>query len=208
MEGMMTLTFLDRFRTRRDAPAVPVFDGLAQVRAYWEGLRRGASIPARSALDPRGLAGVLDLVFLAERIGRGLVQVRIAGSGLAELAGLDLRGLPLSCLFAAESRPVLAQMLEQVTTGAAVAEVDLGSDRESAGSPVARLLLLPMVDEDGGKLVLGALSFVAGTPRRCKFLVLARREERLILPRGPVVLERPTEPIRRFGHLALVHTSE
>lgn len=36
----MTLTFLERLRPRRDPPPL-VFEGLAQVRAYWEGLREG-----------------------------------------------------------------------------------------------------------------------------------------------------------------------
>jgi hypothetical protein len=43
--------------------------GPAEVRAYWEGLRRDGAIPARTDLDPRGMADVLDQVFVAERIG-------------------------------------------------------------------------------------------------------------------------------------------
>lgn len=117
----MTISFLDHFKARGrtasalmpQAAALP-FAGLAEVRAYWEGLRRRNQLPLRSQLDPRGLAGALDRVFIAERIGRGLVQVRIAGSGLVALAETDPRGLPLSCLFAADSRPVLAQVLENM----------------------------------------------------------------------------------------------
>ncbi|OYW44709.1 MAG: hypothetical protein B7Z31_16160, partial [Rhodobacterales bacterium 12-65-15] len=72
MEAIMTLSFLDHFRSRTAPPVqVPVFDGLAQVRAYWEALRRPGILPARAALDPRGLGNVLDKVFLAERIGPG-----------------------------------------------------------------------------------------------------------------------------------------
>ncbi|MGL4237766.1 PAS domain-containing protein [Tabrizicola sp.] len=203
----MTLTFLERLRPRRDGPAMPVFDGLAQVRAYWEALRDRASLPARAALDPRGLSGVLDRVFLAERIGRGLAQVRIAGSGLSDLAGVDLKGLPLSCLFASEARPLLAQVLEQAFTEPAVAEIDLGSDRGQTGIAIARLLLLPLADEAGGKVLLGALSFANGEAPRCKFEVLARREERVLLQPSPVPQKVAAEPIRRFGHLALVHTN-
>ena len=202
----MTLTFLDRLRPPREIQPQPVFDGLAQVRAYWEGLRDGATLPARTALDPRGLSGVLDRVFLAERIGAGLVQVRIAGSGLTDFAGEDLRGLPLSCLFTPESRPLLAQSIERVFVEPAVAELDLGSDRATAGVPLARLLLLPLAEETDRRLILGAFGFVAATSARCKFQVLARREERVLLTAPPKV-EATVEPIRRFGHLSLVHTS-
>ena len=46
---------------RRVPPANPTrFTALQQVRAYWEGLRRGGQLPLRAAVDPRGIAGVLD----------------------------------------------------------------------------------------------------------------------------------------------------
>ena len=38
-ETKVTLIFLDRLRPRLDPPRNPVFEGLAQVRAYWEGMR-------------------------------------------------------------------------------------------------------------------------------------------------------------------------
>jgi hypothetical protein len=206
---MMTLNFLDRLRVRRPAqPApAPVFEGLAQVRAYWEGLRSDGQLPARAALDPRGLSGMLDRVFLAERIGRGLAQVRIAGSGLAEFAGMDVRGLPLSCLFAPESRHQLGLSLERVFEAPAVTELDLGSDRAAGGGLVARLLLLPLADEAGAKRVLGAISFAASAPARCKLQIRSWRDERLALPEAEII-EAPVQPIRRFGHLALVHTAD
>ena len=51
---MMTLGFLDRIRPRADVAHPATFAGPAQVRAYWEGLRQGAALPTRAALDPRG----------------------------------------------------------------------------------------------------------------------------------------------------------
>lgn len=203
----MSLSFLDRFHPQRPAQAPLVFEGLAQVRAYWEELRQGTALPARSAIDPRGLSGVLDRVLLAERIGRGLVQVRIAGSGLADFFGMDVRGLPLSCLFAAESRGQLDVTIERVFDQPAAAEIDLGSDRAAGGGLVARLLLLPLADDRGTKLVLGAVSFATGATR-CKFQIRTCRDEPL--PQAALVqADAPSaQPIRRFGHLSLVHVSE
>lgn len=205
----MTLGILDRLRPRRDAGQPVVIEGLSQARAYWEGLRGGASLPQRRAIDPRGLAGVLDRVFLADRIGRGLAQVRIAGSALGDFAGTDVRGLPLSCLFGPESRGLLADTLEQVFAGPALAELDLGSDRVPGGGIVARLLLLPMEDELGGRIVLGMIGFADPRPARCKLQILARREERLTLAPAPDPEPAPAVvPIRRMRHLALVHSSQ
>lgn len=204
----MSLSFMDRFRPQRPAQTPVVFDGLAQVRGYWEGLRHSGTLPARAAIDPRGLNGVLDRVFLAERIGRGLVQVRIAGSGLAEFAGMDIRGLPLSCLFAGESRKQLAETIERVFAEPAVAEVDLGSDRAAGGGLVARLLLLPLADEGGTKLMLGAISFAPGPTARCKLQIRSWRDERLPQAPTPPTEAPVAQPIRRVGHLSLVHVSE
>lgn len=209
----MTLTFLDRFRPRHVVPSPLVFDGLAQVRAYWEALRRDGALPRRSALDPRGLSGMLDRVFLAERIGHGLAQIRAAGSALADFAGTELRGLPLSCLFATDSRPLLAQSLERVFGEPVLAEFDLGSDRGQAGKAVARLLLLPMGDEPGTGMLLGALSFADQGRNPCKLQVLSRREERISLAK-PVTIypafapEETAALQRRHGHLTLVHSAQ
>ncbi|HMS96901.1 MAG TPA: PAS domain-containing protein [Tabrizicola sp.] len=209
----MGMTFLDRF-CKTAAPRQPlVIDGLAQVRAYWEGLRRTDRLPGREELDPRGLSGMLDRVFLAERIGQGLARVRIAGSCLTGIAdGTDLCGLPLSCLFAAESRPLLAQSVERVFSEPAIAEIDLGSDRGRAGVTIARMLLLPLADDAGAKILLGAVGFASDPGHACKFQLLARREERTNPPRHeqPVPVFAPEEavqPLLRRGHLTLVHVS-
>jgi hypothetical protein len=203
----MTLTFLDRFRPQPRQVALPTFDGLAQVRAYWEGLRQAGMPPARERLDPRGLGGVLDRVLLAERIGIGLAQVRMAGSALEDFAGIDLRGLPFSCLFAADARPLLAQALERVFGAATVVELDLGTDRQALGQTVARLLLLPLTDAAGGGLLLGAMAFADGQRVQGKLQILARRDEALPQEACQVLaLSAPRpQPIRQVGHLALVH---
>ncbi|WP_170971975.1 PAS domain-containing protein [Rhodobacter sp. SY28-1] len=203
----MTLGFLDRLLPQPRTTLPAVIHGLSQTRAYWEGLRQGSALPQRKAIDPRGLVGVLDRVFLADRIGRGVAQIRIAGSALTDFAGMDVRGLPLSCLFGAESRGLLGDTLEKVFTGPAVAELDLGSDRTPG--PFARLLLLPLEDETGGRLVLGAMGFAEERHARCKLQILSRREEVLQLARAAVDdMPLAVEPLRRRGHLALVHSAE
>lgn len=202
----VTLGFLERLR-QRTVPAVPpVHEGPSQVRAYWEGLRQGHDLPARAALDPRGLGGILDRVLLVERIGKGLAQVRIGGSTLTELAGTELIGLPLSCLFTPESRPLLALALEEAFTGPAIVEIDLGSDRGSAGLAIARLILLPLRHEGDRLQLLGAIGMAART-RACKLQVLSRRSERLVLPPAPCPPPVPAaeeRTVRHHGHLRLV----
>lgn len=196
--------------------------GPAEVRAYWEALRRDGAIPARADLDPRGMADVLEQVFVAERIGRGLVGLRIAGMALTDLAGTEMKGLPLSVLFTPESRAQLAEVLERVLSLPQVAELQL--DAESGiGRPAlsARLLLLPLHSNAGPRnLLLGCLATTGETgraPRR--FSVSRVTEERLILPGlpqasappAPAFAEPPVPPLApaRPGrpHLRLVHSA-
>jgi hypothetical protein len=202
------LGFLDRLR--QHGATVPPLElaGPSQVRGYWDGLRVGTALPSRAALDPRGLGGVLDRVFLAERIGTGLVQVRVAGSALAELAGTELKGLPLSCIFTPESRPLLAQAVEEVFAAPAVVEIDLGSDRGRAGLAMARLVLLPLQDEGDCRQLLGVFGLAEGAGA-AKLQILGRRSERLTRPapqRAPATEPEPQPvPERRHRHLRLVH---
>ena len=199
----LKLVQLSRLLPRRTSPAI--FAGPAQLRAYWEGLRTGGGLPERSQLDPRGLGGILDRVFLAEPIGRGLVQVRIAGSALTEVAGMDLRGLPLSCLFAAEARTALSDALRPVIDGKALAELDLAAQGQGAGA-VARLLLLPLADGPDRRLVLGCLGLGAGLlGPRLKLTILRLQVEQLPdATRTPA----PAPSHRRIPHLTLVHARD
>lgn len=215
---------------RKDAPA---FAALQSVRGYWEGLRGpNATIPARSALDPRGLAPALDSVFIAERIGTGLLRLRISGMALTDLAGLDMNGLPISTLFLPEARPRLAQVIERVFTLPQTAELHLEAER-TIGRPAlaARLLLLPLLSNAGAAdLVLGCLATdgqIGRSPRR--FAIARTIEERLILPAAAVsepdlvfpsapalaplagFAEPPARgPLPRAGrrHLRLVHSAD
>ncbi|MCB6176997.1 PAS domain-containing protein [Rhodobacter sp. Har01] len=184
--------------SRRKPEVKPRFPSMAQVRAYWEGQRgTTGAIPARADLDPRGLAQALDHVFVAERIGTGLLRMRISGMGLTDLAGLDMKGLPISTLFLPEARLQLAQAVERVFTLPGVAELHLEAER-SIGRPAleARLLLLPLRSNGGGlDLVLGCLAAegqIGRTPRR--FGILRSIEERLVMPAEVLAPAEPARP--------------
>ncbi|MBK8440848.1 MAG: PAS domain-containing protein [Rhodobacter sp.] len=184
----MVFSFLGGRRDGGETPAARP-RGPAEVRAYWEGLRQDGAIPTRADLDPRGMANVLDQVFVAERIGTGLVRLRIAGTGLTEIAGLDMKGLPLSALFLPEARLRLAAVLERVFTLPEVAELHLEGER-TIGRPAlaARLLLLPLHSNNGTRdLILGCLAAAGEIGRAPRRFDIARAvEERLVVPQAPV----------------------
>lgn len=189
--------------------------GLATVRAYWEALRQDGKIPHRADVDPRGLSGALDRVFLAERIGKGLAQIRLSGTRVNELSGMDVRGLPLSCLFQPDARTDLARLLEAVFTGPKAADLQM-SARKKLGRPLlsARAVFLPLLDGAGDCTILlgciGLTGEIGRAPRR--FDILHAAEERLLCepytaPYKPKVVDGPT-PVPGRSHLRLVHSSD
>jgi hypothetical protein len=204
----MVLTFLGG-KGRGDGPtaSAEAFRALQQVRGYWEGLRGAqGAIPARSALDPRGLAPALDHVFVAEKIGTGLIRLRIAGMGLTDLAGLDMKGLPLSTIFLPEARLRLAEVIERVFAQPLASEVHLEAER-TIGRPAleGRLLLLPLTSTGGScDLVLGCLKTLGEIGRAPRRFAIARViEERLILPGMPPVLAPATPTLPAAAPAAL-----
>lgn len=147
---------------------------LAQVRGYWEALRRRGALPRRADIDPQGIERALEFAFVAERIAPGHARLRLAGNHLCDLMGMDLRGMPLSTLFEPAARPALAALVERAFTGEEPAELQLASGRGLGRPPLAaRMLLLPLRTESGAVArVLGALAAegrIGRAPRRFDF---------------------------------------
>jgi hypothetical protein len=148
------------------APAV-----LQEVRAYWESLREAGRLPLRSQIDPRGLAAALEQVFLIERIAPGHARFRLAGNLFHDFMGMDVRGMPLSCLFESVARHRLQPGIEDVFDNATSLHVGLEAER-GIGRPAlsARMLLLPLrVGASEPMMALGVMACIgrAGrAPRR------------------------------------------
>lgn len=144
---------------------------IREVEAYWQGLRAGRLVPHRSEVDPRGIERSLEYAFILERIAPGLARLRIAGSHLSDLMGMEVRGMPLTAFFTPEARNRVADCLEQVFDGPATAELTLTAER-GIGKPAidARMILLPMKSDLGDlSRALGCLStqgVIGRAPRR------------------------------------------
>ncbi len=170
----MALSFLGKSGktgSSSGGPSGPRFAMLAEVRAYWEGLRVGGSLPARDRIDPRGIAGALENTFLLERIAPGIARFRIAGMQLHDMMGMDVRGMPLSALYEPQGRNRLSDALEGVFAGPATLELWLEAERSIGRPPLeGRMLILPLVSAQGKtELALGCLAMegvIGRAPRR------------------------------------------
>lgn len=173
-----------------------------EVRAYWEGLRCGQTVPLRADVDPRGIEGALEHAFILERIAPRIARFRVAGAHLNDLMGMEVRGMPLTSIFAPATRVEMAPLIEQVFLTPAVAEFDLRGE-PGAGRPalVGSLVILPLRSDLGDvSRALGCLVTrgpIGHAPRR--FDVTGRR----LVPLGhDMAMPAASYPIDRQPGLA------
>ena len=151
--------------TAGGAAAHPALDCLIRV---WSGLAAAAGgLPRRAEIDPRGIEPALPHAFVAERIAPGLARFRLAGHRLAELMGMDLRGMPLSALIEPDDRDAFRRLVAAAFETPAMVRARIaagwGLGRPALGGG---LLLLPLRDEAGGVTrLLGGL-VAEGSPGR------------------------------------------
>ncbi|WP_339107233.1 PAS domain-containing protein [Thioclava sp. GXIMD4216] len=144
----------------------------SELRAYWEALRMGRTVPARSDIDPRGIERALEYAFIIERVAPGMGRFRLAGMHLNDLMGMEVRGMPMTAMFEPAGRKKVAEATEACFTGPAIAELDLIAD-DGIGRPAlkAKLLILPLKSDLGDiNRALGCLvaegESIGRTPRR------------------------------------------
>ena len=123
---------------------------LAQIDGYWEALRGTRLLPLRSEIDPRGLKGALEYCFVLERIAPGLARLRVAGSHLGDLMGMEVRGMPISSFLTSGSRKEFGQMLEEVFERPAKAVITLKAETGFGRPPLkAKMILMPVRSDLG-----------------------------------------------------------
>lgn len=158
----------------------PDRDCFAELESYWTALAAGRIMPLRDEVDPRGLVGSLDRIFLIERIAPGVARFRLAGQHLNGLMDMDLRGMPLSAMFTPAGRVGLSETLHAVFDEPARVELTLDGPRKGMrGRMAARLMMLPLRDREGqvsraiGCLVAGGAT--AKAPQRFDIISEDRR---------------------------------
>jgi hypothetical protein len=152
------------------------FGQVQQVRAYWEGLRSDGTLPERRDVDPRGMEHALEHVFLLERVAPGVARFRLAGQHLANLMGMEARGMPLTTVFLPAARGAAESLLEEVFATPAVLELSLEAPRDHGGMRLeGRLLLLPLMDDGLCGKALGCLVTQGEIGRRPRRFGIARQ---------------------------------
>jgi len=186
---------------------------LAKFVAYWQRQRRNWDVPMRTDIDPRGIESLLPNAFIAEKVAPGLARLRIAGTHLSDIMGMEVRGMPLSTLIEPADRTRLADALVEVFERPAQLRLELESPGGLRRQTVrATMIILPLRSDLGDiSRALGCLvtsGQLGPAPRRfrvveCQVTPVALRESNSdgfapltaapsAAPAGPSA--RPTRP--------------
>lgn len=115
-----------------------------EIRAlysYWERLRAGRACPERTEIDPRDISADARHLFVLEDLGEGNIRFRLAGSGLLEAFGFDLRGMSARAIMEGRSRESFLALVAE-----SIAEPGVGYARLNApeNGAVWEVVLLPL----------------------------------------------------------------
>lgn len=80
---------------------------------YWSRLRRGRAAPDQTDIDPRAIKRLLSYIFILDCENPARPIYRLAGTGLCERFGFELRGTSFLAHWEAQSGLTLAPLLRQ-----------------------------------------------------------------------------------------------
>lgn len=191
--GQDIVSMSDREKAKRMAP-------LRQIEAYWHGLCGTEQVPLRSQIDPRGMENALENAFLMEKIAPSMAKIRVAGTHLNDLMGMQVAGMPLSSLIAPTERERFGQAVNRMFADPAVVRLELEAE-SGFGKPAleATMILLPLRSDFGDlSRGLGALVSHGGigrTPRRFNIRTIDATPavQSGIISRRPVHVTEPEE---------------
>ncbi len=191
-------------------------NALRLVEGYWSALCKKGDLPQRSDVHPRALNDVLAHVFILERIAPGLARFRVAGRQLSKLAGIEVRGMPISTFFHTSRRQDICSALDTCFEGPSIVEASLSAHSLKRGPDVeGRIILLPMRSDDGTvSRCLGAVQMSDRLVSDAYRLSLGMCDVRPALqkPRLTNLLDKSAAMTRRNKrrqrHLELVHSTD
>jgi hypothetical protein len=80
---------------------------------YWSRLRNGRDVPDQTDVDPRAIKRMLSQLFILDAINPGRPMYRLAGTGLCERFGMELKGTAFLAHWEGQSSIALGSLLRQ-----------------------------------------------------------------------------------------------
>lgn len=162
---------------------------IAELRCYWEALRPEGAIPHRNQIDPRGFGEALEHCVLVESVAPGMARVRIAGKVFSELMGMDIRAMPLSCLFMGDARPQLQADLTNLFSRGTALTLRMDAAQGLGRPPLkAQLQLLPLIGSTGRvDLALGCIELTGQLGQQMRRFNIRASHHQNLVPQDSII---------------------
>lgn len=159
-------------------------DYLLQVRhrgsrillSHWEALRGSATVPLRAQIHPRALKEILPQVFILEAADPRLPIYRLAGTGLCERFGHELRGAPFLADWEIQSQRSVVSILRTSKDRLLPACFHTVATLEDFGWVDVETVLVPLAYGDSGAVrFLGVMQMTSDLPRLHRGIIVSQR---------------------------------
>ena len=131
-------------------------DILGDLSEYWEEVRGNRLPPRRSDLNPNRFGAALEHMFILETVEDGPLRIRLAGSRLCDMMGMEARGMPARAMFAIPDQMRADDLFSEVVRHPACIDMDLTGLSGEAAQYQGSMMLRPLFDD------LGAITRVLG----------------------------------------------
>lgn len=150
--------------------------GTRQLFEYWSDLRGGRAAPYKSEVTARGVGRILaSNTFILENLADGARRFRLAGSGLHDIFGLELRGMSALAIIQQESRARMQSLMDDCLAAPAICVLTCRAELLGGDALTLEIFLAPLRSDFGQmNRILGAAHVMDGAqtpiecaPRRC-----------------------------------------
>ena len=132
---------------------------IREIYDYWSRLRGKDAAPARGAIEPAEIHGLLGDTFILEIGGPARYPFRLAGTRLCAHFGRELKGQDFVSLWGDEDSEAIDTLLTAVTTDAAAAILGVETVNERGQTAAFEMVILPL--SRGGRLYDRILGLMA-----------------------------------------------
>lgn len=153
--------------------------GTRQLFGYWSALRGGRAAPYKSEVTARGIGRTLaSNTFILENLPDGARRFRLAGSGLHDIFGMELRGMSANTMVEQSGHARLKSLLDDCLATPSVCVLQCQAKAGSGEALTVEIFLAPLrSDFDQMNRVLGSAHVldhkpheIAPAPRKCAII--------------------------------------
>jgi hypothetical protein len=179
---------------------------------YWEALRGTDAVPLQAQIQPRALKEILPQVFILDATDLQLPIYRLAGTGLCEWFGCELRGVPLLAGWESESQRSVVSLLQRSQTQLMPVCFHTVATLANFGWVDVETVLAPLAYRDLGVVrFIGAMQIIRDLPDIRRSIITSQRLVTSELARSDEASVAPmsqTQPAREWqpSSCRLVHS--